>query len=150
MKFDDNTILILPSLIKDRGIKEIRNNNSLLDIKFMTIDEFIKNYYFDYGKEAVNYLMNKYNYKYDVACVYLNNLYFIKDYFDYDNPKLLKLKDIKKELDDNGLLIYNSLFKNYIKNKSIVVYGFDSLDKLERDTFESLDNVQVIYNKCGD
>lgn len=150
MKFDDNTILILPSLIKDRVIKEIRNNNSLLDIKFMTIDEFIKNYYFDYGKEAVNYLMNKYNYKYDVACVYLNNLYFIKDYFDYDNPKLLKLKDIKKELDDNGLLIYNSLFKNYIKNKSIVVYGFDSLDKLERDTFESLDNVQVIYNKCGD
>ena len=149
MQFYDHTILVVPSSIKNRIIKDIRSHNDLLDIKFMTIKEFMKNYYFDYDNRAIDYLMKKYHYKYDVACVYLKNLYYIKDNVSYSEEKLIKLQDIKKELSHNDLLIYNVLFREYIQKKKIVVYGFDSLDKLERETFHSLDNAEIIYNELG-
>ena len=149
MQFSDNTILVVPSNIKNKVIENVRKDNELLNIKFMDINEFKCNYYFDYDNMAVNYLMKKYNYKYEVGLVYLNNIYYIKDDINYKDDKLIKLKNIKEELISNNLLSFNNLFRKYIKNKNIVVYGFDSLDKLERDMFNSNDNVNIIYNTYG-
>ena len=124
-------IIICPNIYKLKLLEKLNNNKELHSIKFMTKKEFINNYYFSYNDNAIYYLMNKYNFNLDVTKVYLNNLYIIDTNKDYNNKKLLFLRDIKKELIDNNLLIFNNLFKNYIKDKTIEVYNYYDLDKYE-------------------
>ena len=124
-------IIICPNIYKLKLLEKLNNNKELHSIKFMTKKEFINNYYFSCNDNAIYYLMNKYNFNLDVTKVYLNNLYIIDTNKDYNNKKLLFLRDIKKELIDNNLLIFNNLFKNYIKDKTIEVYNYYDLDKYE-------------------
>ena len=124
-------IIICPNIYKLKLLEKLNNNKELHSIKFMTKKEFINNYYFSCNDNAIYYLMNKYNFNLDVTKVYLNNLYIIDTNKDYNNKKLLFLRDIKKELIDNNLLIFNYLFKNYIKDKTIEVYNYYDLDKYE-------------------
>ena len=124
-------IIICPNIYKLKLLEKLNNNKELHSIKFMTKKEFINNYYFSCNDNAIYYLMNKYNFNLDVTKVYLNNLYIIDTNKDYNNKKLLFLRYIKKELIDNNLLIFNNLFKNYIKDKTIEVYNYYDLDKYE-------------------
>ena len=91
MQFKDNTLLIVPNKIKENIIQEIRENNPLLDITFITKNEFIKKVTFDYDNKTIYYLMNKYNIKYEIAKVYLDNIYFVED-IKYESSKFIKWK----------------------------------------------------------
>ena len=53
--------------------------------------------------------MNKYNVNYNIAKIYLDNIYYCLNK-NIDNSKINKLKKIKEDLDNNGYLIYNKLF----------------------------------------
>ena len=139
----NNTILIVPDNIKEIIIKNIRDRYGLIDIKFMNIKEFRNNYFFSYNKKTIYYLMDKYLWKYEVCLTYLEQLYYIEDK-EYSHKLLSFLVNLKKELDNNNLLIYNKLFINSLSNKSIVVYGFDYLDKYYLNMFDSLSNVSII------
>ena len=112
-------------IIIDNGYKQelLKNIKKLVNIKFISMDEFIKSYYFDYDEKSVLYLIKKYNIKYEIALEYLNNLIYIEDKV-YNNEKLDFLVNIKKELIDNNLLIFNNKFKNYIKDKEIIIYKY--------------------------
>ena len=126
-------IIICPNVQKLNILERLNNNKVLHNIKFMTKNEFMSNYFFSYNDDAIYYLMNKYNFNVDVAKVYLNNLYVIDIDKEYNNKKLLFLRDIKKELVDNKLLIFNRLFKEYIKDKKIEVSNYYDLDKYEEN-----------------
>ena len=129
-----NKIVICPNEEKLNILEKLEKNRNLHNIKFMTIKEFIDNYYFSYTEEALFYLMKKYNYNIDVAKVYLKNLYFIDINKDYKNKKLLFLRNLKIELLENNLLIVNNIFKEYIKDKEIEVKNYYDLDKyIEKD-----------------
>ena len=141
--FKDNTLLIIPSNIKQNIIETIRKDNKLLDITFITKNEFIKKVTFDYDNKAIYYLMNKYNIKYEVAKVYLDNIYYISDK-EYKFSKLNFLVNIKKELFDNNLLIIDKYYSNYLKNKNICLYGFDYIDKYFKNILDKFDNVEII------
>ena len=71
----------------------------------MSFNEYLKNYYFDYDLKTIKYLYDKYNMKIDNIKELINNLYYIENK-EYHNDKLDYLVKIKKELDDNNLLIY--------------------------------------------
>ena len=127
-------IIICPNDEKLNILEKINNNNELHSIKFMTINEFINNYYFSYDTKAIYYLMKKYGFNIDVVKVYLNNLYCIDISKEYKNKKLLFLRNLKQELIDNNLLYFNNIFKEYIKDKFIEVINYYELDKyLEKD-----------------
>ena len=129
-----NKIVICPNEEKLNILDKLNNSNELHNIKFMTIKEFIDNYYFSYIEEALFYLIKKYKFNIDVAKVYLKNLYFIDINKEYKNKKLLFLRDLKKELLENNLLIVNNTFKEYIKDKEIEVINYYDLDKyIEKD-----------------
>ena len=117
----DNTIFIIPDNIKQQVLLEF--SNTLNNVKIYTITQFIKEYLFDYQEDAIYYLMNRYKIKYEVALVYLKNIYFVEDK-KYSKDKLDNLVQIKKDLNDNSLLIYNSLFKQKLKSTKIVFYNF--------------------------
>jgi hypothetical protein len=138
----DHIILILPNNIKNATIKEIRSKG-LYNIKFMSLEELEHRYYFDYSNKTIYYLMQKYNYKYDIAKMYLDNLYFLQDN-NFDNSKLVKLMNLKQELDNNNLLIYDNLFKSYVKNKEIVIYGYHNLNKYYTKLINELRALTVV------
>ena len=85
---ENNTLIICPNEEKIKILKAISHDKNLLNIKFMTKEEYINNYYFSFDEKALHYLMKKYNYNLDVAKVYLNNLYAIDINSNYKNNKL--------------------------------------------------------------
>ena len=133
------TIIICSSGSKDKII----GMNLLKPIKIMTIDEFIKNYYFSYEEDAITYVMHEYSVRYEVALGYIKNIYYVLNK-SYGN-KLDMLVDIKNKLIDKGLLKYNSYFLDYIRNKEIIIYDMD-LDRFYLNMFEGL-NYKVIDRK---
>ena len=54
--FKDNSVLIIPSNIKNDVIENIRKDNNLLNISFITREDFIKKVTFDYTNEAIYYI----------------------------------------------------------------------------------------------
>ncbi len=141
MNFIDNlkeeTLIIGNQSLKTKILKI----NKLLPISFMTLNEFIHKYYFTYEEDAIIYLMHKYNLKYQVAKNYLDNLYYIKD-INYNNSKLDYLVNLKKELMNENLLIFNSKFQEYITRIKIILYEIP-LDDFIMTTFKDL-NYEVI------
>ena len=121
MTFKDNTIYIVPSNIKKDLLIDL-NKEKLLNIKFFSLEELIDKLTFTYDKEAIYYLTNKHNIKEEVAITYLDNLKYILEVKD-DN--MIKLINLKEELDNNKLLKYGEDIKPYLKGKSIEVYGYD-------------------------
>lgn len=141
-----DTIIITNNSYKKNILKELSKDNKLYPITFMSLKEFIDNYYFTYDEKAIYYLMTTYHYKYDVAKVYLDNLIYIED-INYPSDKLNYLVKLKQELKENNLLIYNELFKYFIKDKDIIVYNL-YLDKIILDTLKKL-NAKVINKELN-
>ena len=131
MKFLDEimneTLIICKNSFKERVLELKR----LIPIKFMGIDEFISKYYFSYDERAILYMMKKYGYKYEVAKMYLDNLYYIDD-IKYGCEKLDFLVKIKQELENEGLLIYNDDFRKYISNVDVILYDIRMTKYLKR------------------
>ena len=120
-------ILLIPNNIKNKVIKKVREKYFNYNIKFMSLEDFSKKVTFTYDEKTIYYLMKEYDYNYSTALVYLDNLYYISD--KLDNNKMNKLKEIKKYLDENNLLIYDDVFRDYVNNKEIYIYGYGYVNK---------------------
>lgn len=141
----NNKIVIIKDEVKSELVKLISLSSEFLNVKIITLSELKKKYFFDYTREARVFIKDKYNVINEVAEIYLENLYYIKD---IDNEKINFLKEIKEELDNNNLLIYNKLFKEYLKGKDIILWNLEDVDKFYENIFEELkihSNVEV-YN----
>ena len=57
---EDNTILVIPSSIKEEVIINITKNKPLTNIKYISLEELRKKVIFDYDEKAIFYLMNKF------------------------------------------------------------------------------------------
>ena len=140
-------VLITPNKIKNKIIEIVRSKYYNYNIKFMSLEDFIKKYIFDYNNKTIYYLMKEYDINLSSALVYINNLYYISD--KLDNNKMNILKEMKEYLDNNKLLIYNDRFREYIKDKEIYIYGYDYLDKYTLSILKDL-NYKVIDYKYRD
>lgn len=138
-KILDNSIVICSNQMK----KNILNQNLLLNIKIMTINELIKKLTFDYDEKAIFHIMQKENIKYSLAQMYLDNIYYIENK-EYESPKLKKLVEIKESVKE--LLIYDELFKNYIKNKKIIILN-QKLTKYEKKVLNGLNYEEIDTRK---
>lgn len=118
--------------------KEKRFNNN----KFYSFRELKKKLIFDYNNKTIEYVMNKYNVNINIAKIYLENLYFLKD---LEDNKVKFLNALKKDLDENNLLIYNKEFRKYLENKDITVYNKSKLNKEEKRILEGL-NIRIENN----
>lgn len=129
----ENLLIICPNEEKMKILDTMSKENKLYDIKFMTKEEYKKNYFYNYDEKALYYLLSKYHFNLDVAKVYLKNLYVIDETKSYQAPKLSFLKDLKQELIKNNLLEVNPTFKDYIKSKNILVKSYYDLEKYEEE-----------------
>lgn len=136
-------VLITPNKIKNKIIEIVRIKYYNYNIKFMSLEDFIKKYIFDYNNKTIYYLMKEYDINLSSALVYINNLYYISD--KLDNNKMNILKEMKEYLDNNKLLIYNDRFREYIKDKEIYIYGYDYLDKYTLSILKDLNYKTIDY-----
>jgi len=143
-QIENNSIIIVPQHKKTNIIKQL--NNKLLNIKIMSLDEFIKKLTFDYDEKTIYYLMEKENIKYEIAKNYIKNIYYI-DNKDYNNIKLNKLVEIKNFLEQNNLLIYDNLFKQFINNKNIYIIGYNHIKKYEQKILDNLKTNKITIIK---
>lgn len=134
----DGSIVICNNSYKDKVLKNVKK---LINIKFMSMSEFIKSLYFDYDEKAILYVIKKYKVKYDIARYYLDNLIYILEP-SYDQDKMKFLLNLKKELINNNLLIFNTRFKNYIKGKKIVIYNY-SLSNFEKYLLKDINYIEI-------
>ena len=139
---EDNTVLVLPSSIKEEVITTVTKEKPLTNIKYISLEELRRKVIFDYDEKAIFYLMNKYNIKYDVAKIYLDNIVYVKG-SEIKDEKITKLLDIQKEIVDNKLNV-TSLYNEY-KNKKIIVYGYHFISEFDLGMLKKLsDKVNVI------
>ena len=136
-------IIICPNEEKLKILLSFHNDKIIHNIKFMTKTEFINNYYFSYDEETIYYLMNKYNFNIDVCKVYLDNLYVIDINKEYKSEKLNFLKELKKDLIENNLLYFNKGFKEYLKDKELVVKNYYDLDLYEENALNYKNSVII-------
>lgn len=111
------------------------NNNQLSNNKFYTISELKNELYYSYDKQAVFYLMEKYQINYQVAKIYLDNLYYI-DNDKYNSSKLNHLYQIKKDLINSRIITHNDLFIDFLSQSKIIFYGnfiISDLPKIQKD-----------------
>lgn len=111
---------------KSSILNYLNENKIILNLKIMSLKEFKDKYFGTYNEEAIYYLVKKYNYKYDVAKLYLDNFLF--------NDEL------KKELLENNLVIYEPLFKESIKR--IVNINTD-VDPFIQKEIDKYDNIKI-------
>ena len=135
-KLENNMLVICPNEEKVKILHSLEQQNKLYNIKFMTKQEYLNNYFFTYQDNAILYLMKKYHYKVDVCKVYLKYLYVIDENKIYQNKKINFLQKLKKELIQENLLEYNPAFKEYLKNKKKVVLNYPKLDLYEKKALE--------------
>ena len=77
--------------------------------------------------------------------MYIDNIYYVSDK-TYKSKKLNKLVSLKRELDENKLLIYDGVFKTYIKDKKIYIYGYDYFNNLEEKIVNDLKLLTDVVN----
>lgn len=144
-----NKIIIVKDKAKKGLLQKINESKKLINVKIITLSELKRKYYFDYTKETIYYISKKYNVINDVAKIYIDNLYYINEDANYEKVK--KLIEIKKDLEEKGLIKTNKLFKNYLNNKDIILYNLKYSDKLYQNIFEELkkNNNVISYDEEG-
>ena len=144
-----DTLLIIPNILKSKILKYIDTFDRLINIKIFSLDEVKKHIYFDYKEDAVLYLMDKYNYRYEVSKTLIDNMYYIEDK-NYLSDKLNQLNRLKKELEEEKLLKKDPLFLMYVLSKDIIVYGYDFIDLFNKKMLSCFDCVTIMDNKTND
>ena len=140
---NDETILIIPNNIKNKIIKFLNKQEKLIAIKILTFKELKESMLFNYDEKAILYLKEKYNYKYNIAKEFIENIYYVLD-DENKNDKLELLLNIKNELINNKLLYINNLFFEFIKNKNIYFYGFDYISKYQQKLIDILNKYSKV------
>ncbi len=119
-------ILLAPRCWHDFFLLE-RTKKPLSHFKLMTKEDLLEHAFFGISEDALVYLMKQKNVAYDMAKIYLENLYFLPD-SPSSNPQLRELQLIKNELNQAGLLKFDDLFIHFAKNKKWTVVGYDEKD----------------------
>lgn len=130
---EDNLLIVCPSSYKKAILTYLTKNKLVLDIKFITMEEYIKKRKFDYDIKTIHYLVNK-GLKVSNAKNYLENILYLEDK-EYEEEKLVFLQKLKKELDENNLLIYDPFFCKMMEKRKVIIYGYGKLDKYQLSLF---------------
>ena len=125
----DNSIIIVPSSLKNNLLKELSLKDYLINVKVMSREEFIERSTFSYEDDAILFLMDKYKYDCNVCKILIDNMRYV-DSDSYSSDKLNKLFILQKELISLNLLKPDRLFYQYLVNKNIYVYGYLYIDNL--------------------
>jgi len=143
-KIIEPTLLITTVPLKNKLLTRFSHKEKIVPVKFMTMEEFLENYFFRVKKEAYFYLTKKENKKVSILEEEVKYLPFLVN-SNYKSKKLNQLKIGLEDLEKKDLLEKNPYFKSYLETVKIVVYGY-ALDPFYQTIFDTL-NAKVIDEK---
>lgn len=137
--------LIAPKSYHQGLINEYRSKDSFADIKLLTKEDLALFCVPQIKEEALIYLIHEKHFSYEEACMYLEYIPYSK--CNIDHPKINFLSSLYDELDEKGLIIINSVPRNFA-DASFDIFGYSSND-VELRKFISLIKPQssLFYGK---
>ena len=90
-------ILLVEDNLKDKVLEELDKENKLVNIKILSKNEFITNYFYDYNEETIYYVVRYYNTNPKNAKIFLDNMKYVLE-IDSQDEKILFLKKLYQEL----------------------------------------------------
>lgn len=142
----NDNLIIIPNTLKKGFLTDLNKLSKLFNVKLLSLEELRKYIYFDYDIDAILYLMDKYNYCYEVSKILIDNMYYVEDK-KYDYHKLNKLVSLKNELINENLININHDFLSYLKNKTVFIYSYKYLSEFDLKTLNALGNYKIIDSK---
>lgn len=139
----DNTIIICPNILKEKIIEKISKLNKMYSYKIYSKSDLEKAFFFDCNYKTYLYLTKKENINYSIAKEYIEAMKYIENK-EYKSEKLNKLAKLKEELIEQNLLQYNKKTTDIFKDKQIVVYGFDVIDKSLLNLLSRFEKYEII------
>ena len=124
-------IIIAPYQMHKNLLKRYREKDLFSDVKIITKEELLSQYYGRIDIEAVPYLMKQYHYSYDNAKVVLRFIPFI-------NKDINGLLAIKNDLINAHLLVKNDYLPNFFKDNEVFIYGYSVNDIEIKRVLEAL------------
>lgn len=115
-------IIVAPYQMHKNLLKKYRQKEAFLDVKTISKEELLGQYYGRIEESAISYLMKKYQYSYD-------NISAILPYIPYVDKEPNNLFEIKEDLLKEHLLIRNEYLKQFFKNNEVLVYGYSNNDR---------------------
>lgn len=137
-----DSIIIIKSRAKSNFLKKLSKEKRLLNIKLFTLEELKKNFFFSYAPQTLDYVVKKYKVIPEIGEIYLDNLYYIDE--NICDEKMENLKKIYADLKEQDLIVYNDLFKEFLKNKKVVLYNLGQLDKFYEKMFNNISKISKL------
>lgn len=131
-------LIICPNEQRKFLLRKKSQEKKLSSISFMTIEEFINQYFYAYDERALSFLMHEYQISLAISKIYLESLYPIDVEKCYHSRKLEFLKKIKRQLIEKNLLIFSPYFKEFLKTKKIKVSHYPRLERYLLTIFQEL------------
>ena len=100
--------------------------NAFITIKLMSKEEMLLSAYGEFLKDAIPFLMKKEKINYSNAISILKYLPYVNSAVDETTAYLLNLK---RELNDNGLIRINKYIDYELQNSEIFIHGYSDNDK---------------------
>ncbi len=139
----EHTLLVVPNFLKEEVLLYLSTLDKLYDVKVYTQNELTEMLSFTYSLDTIIYLQEKYQFKEEVCRVYLDAMRYVNKIDDH--PKLKMIYELKMELMNENLLT-TIPFMEWIKNYSLVFYGFIELDSYLSMISETLQkDISVIF-----
>ena len=147
MNFDvEKTYLIIANSSYESLLLKFRNNNPLINFKFISSSKFKKMFSFSYDKDIFFNFFNKLNLKdkklneYNYFSSFIRYIDLYKPSKSYDFSDFLKAKDY---LIENNLILKqnNEVYINLLKNKEILLFNLDYDEEIKI----LLNNLNVNY-----
>ena len=143
-KIIEPTLLITTVPLKNKLLTSFSQKKEIVPVKFMTMEEFLENYFFGIKKEAYFYLTKQENKKISILEEEVKYLPFLLS-THYKSEKLNHLRMILEDLDKQNLLERNPYFHSYLESVKVIVYGYQ-LDPFYQNIFHEL-NAKIIEEK---
>ncbi len=128
-------IIIAPYQMHRNLLKKYRQEDAFFDVKTISKENLLGEYYGSADDLAIPFLMKKYKYSYD-------NVIALFRFLPYVSEEQKDFSLIKKDLVDNHLIIKNDYLDQFFKNNEVYIYGYSKRDK---ELITVLDKLGIKY-----
>ena len=134
-------IVIAPYQMHQNLLKKYREKDPFSDVKIISKEGLMSEYYGLVNEKATAFLMKKYHYSYDNVSIVLSYLPFI-------NKPINNLLEIKQDLIENHLLSKNEYLSQFFKDNKTIIHGYSDSDKELKNILDDLKvNYQFVKNE---
>lgn len=140
--YENKCCYIVSNQQKKEILNDLYNQKKILDIKVLTLQEILNKIEFSYSSKTIYYLINKYNFNYEIALNLLKSMKYIQKK-EYGIKKLDYLVKLKQELKDNNL-VEEKFNLDKIKQYKIKLYNSKYIDKYYINLLSSYFDIEKV------